>query len=328
MAPPRLVVLALVFSVPAVADEPAGGLPPKAQAALSPAVPAWMPVDFRKLGLHRPAPSVAPKAEGPQAIPVTPPATGPCAKLPRQRPGPHPFPAGEDLTFDIDVLGVRAGKMSLEVLPTLGRGPAAEVPVRVRAESNAFFSKVRRIKAEATSYLRPKDLHPRRFREDSIEGDWVRATTVTFLEGEKAVDVDWKTNTSAGEEKYGYTNDALDYVGGIYLFRALPLRVGESFCFETYSMRRLWRVEGTVAAKEHVSAPAGEFDTFHVSGVARRMAGAPMQREVHVWISDDARRLPVVALGVIDLGPVRATLSSISRSDLKTVAANPGTLSW
>jgi len=67
-----------------------------------------------------------------------------------------------------------------------------------------------------------------------------------------------------------------------------------------------------------VSLPLGEFNAWHLSGTAVRLDKPSMTREVHVWISDDERRLPLAALGTIDLGAVRATLSSYSRPGEKT----------
>jgi hypothetical protein len=46
-----------------------------------------------------------------------------------------------------------------------------------------------------------------------------------------------------------------------------------------------------------------------------------MRREVHVWISDDPRRLPLAAVGSIDLGAVRATLSAVARPGEKRLEA-------
>jgi len=242
--------------------------------------------------------------------PAQPPAA--CAVLPKIRSGPLPFPPGESLTYEVDIMGARAGKMTFDVLPTKGRGVAAEVPIRVRAESNSFFTKVRRIKGEVISYLRGKDLRPTRFHEDLIEGEITRLADVTF--GERSAELNFKSNTSKGTARFDYPIEALDYVGGIYAFRGIALKVGQPFCFDAYALRRMWRVEGKVEAREHVSLPVGEYEAFHL--VAQAVAGS-MKREVHVWISDDAQRLPLAAVGVIDLGPVRATLVDVQRPDLK-----------
>jgi hypothetical protein len=253
---------------------------------------------------------------------------GECAPLPRPLSGPPPFPAGELLRYDIDVVGVRAGRMSFEVLQ--GAKGAAETSVRVRAESNTFFDKFRKVKAEAVANLRARDLHPSTFREDLSEGGVNRIAKVAFPPpGGKQVELEWRTATTVTLSRHGVVGDALDYVSAMYLFRALPLKVGAPFCFDAYAMKRMWRVVGKVEAREHLSTPVGEFQAFHLRGVATRAGSGPLaSRQVHIWISDDAQRLPLAAVGVIDLGPVRATLSGVQRPDFKTEIAPDKPLEW
>jgi hypothetical protein len=111
--------------------------------------------------------------------------------------------------------------------------------------------------------------------------------------------------------------------------RQLPLKKGMPICFDAYGIRRLWRVWGTVEAREHVSLPVGEFEAWHISGQAARLDFPSMRREIHVWISDDAKRLPLAALGAIDLGTVRATLKAYKRPGEKQTRAEPkSNLKW
>jgi hypothetical protein len=260
----------------------------------------------------------APGSAAPSGIELFAAMPGECAPLAAPVAGPPPFFAGEILQYDVDVVGVRAGRMSLEVLPNAGRGQ--DLSVRARAESNTFFDKVRKVKAEIVSSLRSKDLRPGAFREDLSEGGINRIAKVTFpagpVKGARYVEVEVRTSAGVSLSRHEVAGDAVDYVGGMYLFRALPLKIGESFCFETYALKRIWRVVGKVEGREQVSTPAGEFSTFHLKGVATRSGSGPLStREVHLWITDDARRIPVAAVGVIDLGAVRATLYGAQRPD-------------
>lgn len=276
------------------------------------------PVDSAAAAPLRGQRAKTPAAPGPELFPALP---GECAPLKKPLAGPPPFFPGEVLRYDVDVVGVRAGRMSFEVLPSSGKGQ--DIAVRVRAESNTFFDKVRKVKAEIVSQLRPKDLRPSSFREDLSEGGANRIAKVGFPAGPatgaaRFVDLEVRTSTSVSLSRHAVAGDAMDYVGGIYLFRALPLKVGEEFCFETYALKRMWRVLGKVEAREQVTTPAGEFSTLHLKGVATRAGPGPSStREVHVWITDDARRIPVAAVGVIDLGAVRATLYSGERPDIR-----------
>jgi len=281
-----------------------------------------MRLPFFALALLLVAPVLA--AEVPASPPLAQAAPpGACPSLPRPRAGPAPFPPGESLTYDVDVLGAKAGRMTFEVLSPTAHN--VELPIRVRAESNTFFTKIRKVKAEVTSYLRLGSLRPSHFHEELAEGPFSRVADVSFGADKVAV-IDWRSNTGDGSTRHTFANDALDYVGGIFLFRGIPLKVGEPFCFDAYAIKRMWRVEGKVEAREHVSVPAGEFDAFHLSGMATSYVG-DLKREVHIWVSDDARRLPLAAVGVIDLGPVRATLVDVHRPDLRTSAVK-GSLEW
>ncbi|MGQ0506660.1 MAG: DUF3108 domain-containing protein, partial [Myxococcaceae bacterium] len=124
-----------------------------------------------------------------------------------------------------------------------------------------------------------------------------------------------------GERRFQYANDGLDVAGAVYLMRQIPFKVDQPVCFDVFGIRSLWRMVGKVQTREHVSLPVGEFEAWHLVGVATRLDNPAMRREVHVWISDDARRLPLAAMGAIDLGAVRATLTGFSQPGKARVKA-------
>jgi hypothetical protein len=267
---------------------------------------------------HAAAPVTDPPKE---AAPSPVPSDAQCAALPRPQ-TPYPFAPGEQLDYDVDVLMGRAAKLSFTVLPTSGHGQAAEQPVRARAVTTTFFSKVRRVKSQGVSYLHARDLHPRELREDEVEDGVPKNADVKFSpDGNHEVVIDWRRGSAIGQVRQRYANDGLDLIGAIYYFRAIPLKAGEAMCFDVYALRHLWRLWGTVLTKEHVATPAGEFDAFHLAGEAARLDRPDFRRKVHIWISDDAKRLPIAALGEIDLGPVRATLVEVGRVNTRRESA-------
>src|SRR5438477_10401189 len=86
----------------------------------------------------------------------------------------HPLPAihpsfalapGETLEYALDALGALAGKMTMRVLPEKN----GELQVQVHAQTNTFFSKIRRVDGTATASLSPRTLHPSRYVEDTTE---------------------------------------------------------------------------------------------------------------------------------------------------------------
>ena len=228
---------------------------------------------------------------------------------------PNHFAPGEELDYDVDVLGANAARMEMLAMPV----DHGAQPLRVRVKTNTFFNKVRRVKAEAKSYLSPHDLHPTRYIEDAMEDDERHVAEANFHPRNQppvTVEVRYATNPKGPQgyvtvyDRYGH--DALDVLGATYLLRSLNLKPGLPLCFDVFAMRHLWRVWGTVEDIEKVPSPLGEVDAFHIHGTAARLDQHTMQRELHMWITADDRRIPVGAMGGIDLGPVRATLTRVS----------------
>jgi hypothetical protein len=270
-----------------------------------------------------PQPPAPPAAPDPKAKPV--PTDAECAGLPQVKP-PFAFSSGEQLEFDLDAVGAQAGKLYMTVLP-LDKNKG-ELPIRAEAKNNTFFAKIRRVNGGGTSYLNPKTLRPIRFVEDYMENDAHRYADVVFRPKDHGISVDFKEGAASGHRDFKYANEGLDLVGALYLLRQLPLQVGTPVCFDTYGVRKMWRVFGKVEAKEHVSLPVGEFEAYHLTGTAVRTDRTAAQREIHIWISADGKRLPLVAMGVIDLGAVRATLTAFTRKDQKARAEGKETLKW
>ncbi len=296
----------------------AAGAPPPPQQVIN---VAGVPVPVRSmppLPVRRTAPPAPPAA--PSGPPM--PSDEQCMPLPAPR-EKAAFITGETLDYDIDALGAKAGTMTMRVLPAKDGG----LPIEIHVETNSFFSKVRRVNGTGTSLLSQRTFHPLRYTEDATEDEIHRLAEVTFRPN-RLVHLYSVVNGSSGEADFRYAHDGLDVAGTIYLLRQLPLKEGQSICFDSYGIRRMWRVWGKVEAREHVSMPLGEFDAFHIAGVAARIDNPRLRRDIHVWITDDARHLPLAALGSIDLGTVRATLTGFQRPGEKAKAETKANLKW
>ncbi len=257
------------------------------------------------------------KAQAPAQAPAAKTAVPACAqRLPGLR-TPLAFAPGEELEFDLDAMGATAGKMTMAVQKKQG----GSLPVQIKVQTNSFFSKVRRVNATAMSYMNPKTLRPSRYTEEATENEQHRTVDVAFNAKDRNVRIDYVVKGKPGTSNYSYDHEGMDVAGAIYMLRQLPLKEGLPVCFDVYGVRRMWRMTGTVVKREHVSLPLGEFDAWHLEGTAVRLDNPKMKREVHVWITDDERRLPLAAVGTIDLGAVRATLTSYSRPGEKAKQA-------
>lgn len=323
--------------VPAPAPRPTPPTlaPPPAPSAAAPAPAPAPPPNPMSLRLAAPAlRKAAPPPAAAAAAKKTPspfPSDAECVALGAPI-NPIPFTPGETLDFDVDALGARAATMTMQVLPLRD----GLLPLEVSVETNTFFSKVRRVKGVGKSYLNPKTLRPARYFEEADENEVHRVADVSFKKGAARLvsDITWpneqgKPQLQHWEGDLRFGNDIADVAGTVHLLRSLQLKEGQKLCVDVYGIRSIWRVWGKILPREHVSIPLGEFETWHLAGEAARLDIPNARREVHVWVTDDARRLPLAALGMIDLGAVRATLKGFSRPGEKSSRAqNKADIKW
>ncbi len=238
------------------------------------------------------------------------------AAAPCQAPAPdgreRPWRTGESLTFDLDVLGVvKTGTLELSVERPMSRGRI--VPLRARAKTTSAVANLKRFTGVALSWIEAATLLPERYRDETDEDGVRKVSDARLLPPGPSVLIEQQLGGRKTRAAFPRAGEVLDPLSALARLRAARLAPGDRFCFDFVANRRFWRVEGSVAAKaEAVETPAGRFDTVRVDAVARRPdrpgAGA---RPVHVWISRDARRLPVAIVSEVDVGPVRATLSGV-----------------
>src|SRR5512138_3848924 len=93
-------------------------------------------------------------------------AGAPCA-LPERRPEATPFASGEVLTYDLELVLVKAGKLSLRVDRPMTRGEI--LPLKARAQTTAAVANIRRMTAVALSWISASTLRPERYHEEGDE---------------------------------------------------------------------------------------------------------------------------------------------------------------
>jgi hypothetical protein len=237
-----------------------------------------------------------------------------CGPLPAPKHERLPFRADEKLLYDVDLLGggLKIGRVSIQTLPPRRIGGTLAMPVHAEAQSVGTLPGVGRVDSTATSNLRVHDLHPFQYREDYEWADGKYWTEVSFPSGRPhQIKFKYGQPNGTGERAYPYGNDALEVVGAFYLVRSLDLSVGKQLCFDLYGARHVWRVWGSVIGHEEIATPAGHFQTVALDGYVARVDNQKDMHEIHVWVSDDDRHLPVAGMGDLDFGPMRALLTGV-----------------
>ena len=77
---------------------------------------------------------------------------------------------------------------------------------------------------------------------------------------------------------------------------------------------------GTIAQGEEIETPLGKFKTLRFDGTSTRLDDTNVTRSAHVWVSDDDRRLPLVALGEVKGKTLRAQLVEATGASARAAA--------
>jgi hypothetical protein len=217
-------------------------------------------------------------------------------------------PVGEQLRFRLDVLGAEVGTFDATAEPSgaSSGGRKAALELRARAKTNAFVStNLGEYQAFATALLAP-DLTPLHYKEEIDEGQTHKAADVDFPPRSGRLPVEATLNGNPDPLQLDAGSPARDMLSTLYVVRAQPL--AKQVCFDVYAARKVWRVEGRMAGREEIETPLGKFASLRFDGAATRLDDATVHRPVHIWVTDDARRLPLVAMGEVKGKTFRAQL--------------------
>jgi hypothetical protein len=226
--------------------------------------------------------------------------------------GPPPWTTGETASYDLALFGlVKAGTIELTVERPMPGGKV--IPLRARARTDTSVSNMLALTAVAFSWVDARTLLPERYREEAVEDGIHKVSDIRLSPNSPTIEMAFDVGGRTGTRQFPRQGTVLDAISAVYALRAAKLSPGERLCFDLLARGRVWRVTGTVASRlERLDTVAGKLETLRIDARAS-LADRPQDpvREMHVWFSTDARHLFVAAVGDIDLGPVRVTLTEL-----------------
>jgi hypothetical protein len=223
-----------------------------------------------------------------------------------------PFRAGETLTYNVGwSTYFTAGTATVRVQERrpLSGGRAAYILV-AEGKPGSILSKLYDLYYKAETQLDTRTLLPLTASVFSKEGSRTRVKTTHFKGAGKTADYSLQTTnlTKRTLAVQPYTQDAL---AAIYVLRALPFKQGDSMAMPVTSGGDVYRARINYGGVESVSTDAGAFQAWKVSVNAIDQDGKPAARSMHIWFSNDARRLPVKIEAGLPVGSFTLTLANV-----------------
>jgi uncharacterized protein DUF3108 len=258
-----------------------------------------------------PAPSAKPRPHRAQD-PIPLPADLP---IPRYRPGAPPFADGETLVYDASWIGI----------------PAAEARITLaynRAHPELWTGQMWITSNKAVDLLyRMRDYFRENFHRESFQPD-----DIYILQHEKKRRDEWRVAfdhgahlvTSVKRNAHGRIwtrrfsgGDPWGPFSGAMMALSQPLRAGQSYTFDVFSGGNRYVFAFTVVRRERITTALGTFDTLRIEPSVLWLSEGSFRsqaRETTLWVTNDARHLPVRIACAVFIGEVVADLVKVTNA--------------
>jgi hypothetical protein len=233
-------------------------------------------------------------------------------------PGVPPFKVGEQARYDVEwvngPLDLTAGQISLAVVAPEARdlGAAGEPPAWVFEVGldtapwvSRFFEAHDRFRTAADATLRPL-LHQRALREGR------RSVDRTYAYDHAGRRVSTGDSPAAARRAEALTlplpPGARDALTALWYVRTLPLAPGDSVALPLNEGGRNLALTVSVAARESITIDGAAVSTLRLTPQFTARVQRRQAIESTLWLSDDARRLPLMVEVAAGFGRVRLKL--------------------
>jgi Protein of unknown function (DUF3108) len=211
----------------------------------------------------------------------------------------------EKLVFDLTWTGIKAGTATQEII-------AEKDTVRVVSTARSadwisvFFPVEDRVESVLTKAQPPLLGLPKDYRIKTREGKRYKDKEIIFNHAKgKAVYID---HLGGERAEMAIGPNTYDVYSSFYYVRTLPLTVGKSVYVSILDNKELWNVEVQVLKKEKLDTIFGEVNTILIKPLIKSEGIFERKGEIFIWLTDDARRIPVKMQTKVVIGSVTATL--------------------
>jgi hypothetical protein len=232
-------------------------------------------------------------------------------RVPSYLPGPMPFHPGQQLIYQGSWIGIPAagGKVVLHA----DHGNAALLSAEIWISTNRLTDKLYKMRDYLREDFAAASLKPAEMDIRQNEGRRHDTFKVTFDHRDHVVTL-IKHGPRGQQTRKFLSYNPSGPVSGAMMALSQPLEVGDSLSFDAFSGTTRYVFELKVVRRERIGTPLGEFDTFRIVPSVTYLSDGKINDEVHdttLWVSADARRLPLRIESAVFIGTVRIDLVKV-----------------
>ena len=219
-------------------------------------------------------------------------------------PAAIPFRPGEEFHFAVKFGFIRAGSATMAVKgpETVNGEPALRLVSTAR--TSRVFTTFFPVHDRVISLWSPRMKLPLLFERHIREGKYHKDEVVRF-DHERGVAI------HADGTEMSIPPGTQDVLSAFYLVRTLDLRPGMVLDVPNYSDGKNYPLKVRVLRRETIQVPAGRFSCVVVEPLLKSAGLFKQEGRLTIWISDDARRIPVLMKSKVAVGSIVAELESM-----------------
>ena len=187
---------------------------------------------------------------------------------------------GEVLEYSVKLKGIPAGTQILEVNGVEMLDGYKVYHMKSVSRVNRFFNMLYPFSNQYESFIQSKNFHPLRYIKRIRDGEYKGNFNVDFDQDSQIARV-IKNGKQLNIRVPLGTQDELSM---IYLFRSREIEVGQRYQFSLLTGTKIEKTTITVLRNERLKTVMGTLDTIVVKTVPK---------DIVIWLTDDALRIPV-----------------------------------
>jgi hypothetical protein len=206
----------------------------------------------------------------------------------------HAFPSVETLHYDIEWRLITAGTAQLRIEPSRNSS-RPQWEAKVHLESAGLVSRLYKLDDHYAVMLE-NQFCATSSDMDAFEGKKHRDTKVTYdaARGHATyVERDLLKNTAAVTKQTEIPTCVSDVVGGLYKLRTMHVEPGQSVVIPTSDGKKTAQVRIEAQEREEIKTVLGDFKTIRYEAFLFNGVIYARKASMLVWLTDDARHLPV-----------------------------------
>lgn len=220
----------------------------------------------------------------------------------------------ERLEYEVQWGVFTVGTADMEARRVVDFNGQPAVQLVSRAQSNKFCDAFYKVRDLNESWIHARDFRSLGYSKRLREGEFFRDEWVLYDYPSRS----WLSRTTNKDGSSAYRSGSIpgavqDILSSLYYIRGKPLEVGSEITLDV-NTRENWPLVVKVLRRTRAKVPAGDFPCVLVEPFLRQ-EGIFVQKgkRMRVWLTDDARRIPVHLSVDVFFGSVTASLTKIER---------------